>query len=104
VTAAAGTLPGPWNLEARAVGPGEVELSWIPSPEAGVTYDVTWDWRGGSDARVGTTPRTTFRIFGKTARESHCYRVAAVGKDQRSSPATFAVCTGPGGGTRLGSR
>jgi len=101
-TAAAGTLPGPWNLEARAVTSNEVELTWDPSPVPGVTYAVSWDGRGGGDARVGTTPRSTFRVFGQAAREKHCYQVVAVDQAQQASPATFAACTG--GGTRLSSR
>jgi hypothetical protein len=101
-TAAAGTLPGPWKLEAQVAAPNELELSWVPSPQPGVTYAVYWEGKGGSDARIGTTPRSVFRIFGRAAREAHCYRVVAEDQAQQLSPMTFPVCTRDG--SRLSSR
>lgn len=87
----------PTGLMGHAVGPNQVELSWIDNATDEVGYRVERHVQTGFTAweLLATLPAsaTTFTDRGARAGASHAYRVSAVGVTGLSFPAVVEVAT-----------
>jgi chitodextrinase len=93
------SLPLPASsMVAVRKGADELELRWEASPTKGVDYEVLWDGARKVPATqqvkskvLGKTPLTRLKVFGRAARERHCYSVVAR-REAQASPESLPVC------------
>ncbi len=90
-TASRSQPTGPWNLRGLRDPLGQLLLSWDPSPQRGMAYQIFRD-DGQGERLIGTTTSPRYIVRDREGQDAHCYKIAAIDTDSHESPRTLPLC------------